>query len=150
IRDFHVTGVQTCALPILFPTFKLAEISNLLTREIDNQRGYFADYIPQQRLALLMPLAILLAALTVNWMVALILLLTAPLVVVFMILVGWKAADASRANLQALNRLGDLLADRLKNLQALQLAGTTGPEADALYEQSEQYRKSTMQVLRLA
>ncbi len=134
----------------LFPAFKLAEISNLLTREIDNQRGYFADYIPQQRLALLMPLAILLAALTVNWMVALILLLTAPMVVVFMILVGWKAADASRANLQALNRLGDLLADRLKNLQALQLAGTTEPEADALYEQSEQYRKSTMQVLRLA
>ncbi|UZK04725.1 thiol reductant ABC exporter subunit CydD [Venatoribacter cucullus] len=134
----------------LFPTFKLAEISNLLTREIDNQRGYFADYIPQQRLAVLMPLAILLAALTVNWMVALILLLTAPMVVVFMMLVGWKAADASRANLQALNRLGDLLADRLKNLQALQLAGTTEPEADALYEQSEQYRKSTMQVLRLA
>ncbi len=145
-------ALQQCfALNIrLFPAFKLAEISNLLTREIDNQRGYFADYIPQQRLALLMPLAILLAALTVNWMVALILLLTAPMVVVFMVLVGWKAADASRANLQALNRLGDLLADRLKNLQALQLAGTTEPEADALYEQSEQYRKSTMQVLRLA
>lgn len=145
-------ALQQCfALNIrLFPAFKLAEISNLLTREIDNQRGYFADYIPQQRLALLMPLAILLAALTVNWMVALILLLTAPMVVVFMILVGWKAADASRANLQALNRLGDLLADRLKNLQALQLADTTEPEADALYEQSEQYRKSTMQVLRLA
>src|SRR5690606_28783184 len=78
-------ALQQCfALNIrLFPAFKLAEISNLLTREIDNQRGYFADYIPQQRLALLMPLAILLAALTVNWMVALILLLTAPMVVVF-------------------------------------------------------------------
>ena len=143
-------ALQQCfALNIrLFPAFKLAEISNLLTREIDNQRGYFADYIPQQRLALLMPLAILLAALTVNWMVALILLLTAPMVVVFMMLVGWKAADASRANLQALNRLGDLLADRLKNLQALQLAGSGAVRIEAPQAQAPLLMPQRIDILR--
>ncbi|MDO6682672.1 thiol reductant ABC exporter subunit CydD [Oceanobacter sp. 5_MG-2023] len=134
----------------LFPHFNAAEVSNLLTTEIDKQRGYFADFIPQQRLAGLMPLVILLASAFVSWLVPVILLLTAPLVPLFMVLVGSKAADVSRANLQQLNRLGDLLADRLKNLQALQLAGAVEQEGDRLFEQSEDYRKSTMQVLKLA
>lgn len=134
----------------LSPAFPVATITHLLSTGIDRQRGYFADYVPQQRLALLMPLAILLAALSLNWLAALILLLTAPLLVVFMVLAGWKAADASRDNLQQLNRLGDLLSDRLKNLQALQLAGATGAAAGQLFEQSEAYRRSSMSVLRLA
>lgn len=134
----------------LFPRFNPAEISNLLTTEIDKQRGYFADFIPQKNLAVLMPLAIIIASAFVSWLVPLIFIFTAPLVPLFMVLVGYKAADASRANLQELNRLGDLLADRLKNLQALQLAGTVEQEGDRLFEQSERYRKSTMSVLRLS
>ncbi|MAK92206.1 MAG: thiol reductant ABC exporter subunit CydD [Oleibacter sp.] len=134
----------------LFPQFNPAEVSNLLTTEIDKQRGYFADFIPQKNLAVLMPLAIIIASAFYSWLVPLIFIFTAPLVPIFMILVGFKAADASRANIEQLNRLGDLLADRLKNLQALQLAGTTEQEGDRLFEQSESYRTSTMSVLRLS
>lgn len=112
----------------LFPSFNSTQLSNVIASEIDKQRGYFADYIPLQRLAVLMPLAILIAALWVSWLVPLLFALTAPVLVLFMILVGWKASDASRDNLQQLNRLGDLLADRLKNLQALQLAQATERE----------------------
>lgn len=151
-QALRLYALQRCfALNVrLFPQFNSAELSNLIATEIDKQRGYFADYIPLQRLAVLMPLAILLAASMVNWVVALIFAFTAPLVVVFMILAGWKASDASRDNLQQLNRLGHLLADRLKNLQCLQLAQSTEQEADRLFEQSENYRKSTMEVLRVA
>ncbi|MDK2776561.1 MAG: thiol reductant ABC exporter subunit CydD [Pseudomonadota bacterium] len=134
----------------LFPQFNPAEVSNLLTTEIDKQRGYFADFMPQKNLAVLMPLAIIIASAFVSWLVPLIFLFTAPLVPLFMVLVGFKAADASRANLQQLTRLGDLLADRLKNLQALQLAGSVEQEGDRLFEQSENYRRSTMSVLRLS
>ena len=134
----------------LFPHFRVAEISNVLATEIDKQRGYFADFVSQKNLALFMPLAIIIATAQVSWLVPLIFLLTAPLVPVFMMLVGFKAADASRANLQQLNRLGDLLADRLKNLTALQLARRCDAEAGQLFSQSEQYRHSTMSVLRLS
>ena len=134
----------------LFPRFKVAEISNLLTSEIDKQFGYFAEYVAHRKLAVYMPVAVLIAAASVNWVVPLILLFTGPMMVVFMVLVGWKAGDASRDNLQQLNRLGDLLTDRLKNLQPLQLVGTTEQEADALFKQSENYRRSTMKVLRIA
>ena len=134
----------------LFPQFNAAEVSNLLTTEIDKQRGYFADFVPQKNLAVLMPLAIIIASSFFSWLVPLIFLFTAPLVPLFMVLVGFKAADASRDNIQQLSRLGDLLADRLKNLQALQLAGTVEKEGDRLFEQSESYRQSTMSVLRLS
>ncbi|MGB1092148.1 MAG: ABC transporter ATP-binding protein/permease, partial [Oceanobacter sp.] len=111
---------------------------------------YFADFVAQKNLAVLMPLAIILASASVSWLVPIIFLFTAPLVPLFMILVGSRAAEISRVNLTELNRLGDLLSDRLKNLQALQLAGTTETESDRLFQQSEQYRTSTMRVLRLS
>lgn len=134
----------------LFPRFNVAELSNLLTTEINNLREYFADFVPQRQLAVLMPLAIIVASAQVNWLVPLILALTAPLIPLFMILAGKEAAAASSANLEQLNRLGNLLADRLKNLQALRLAGSTEAEADGLHQQSEAYRHSTMKVLRMA
>ena len=134
----------------LFPAFNSAEASNLLTTEIDKQRGYFADFVAQKNLAVLMPLAIIIASATVSWLVPIIFLLTAPLVPIFMVLVGSRAAEISRVNIQQLNRLGDLLSDRLKNLQALQLANATDAESNQLFKQSEQFRQSTMKVLRLS
>jgi len=134
----------------LFPSFNVAELSNLLTTEINSLREYYSEFIAQKRLVVMMPIAILIAASTVNWLVPLILALTAPLIPLFMILVGRKAAAASQENLQQLNRLGNLLADRLKNLQPIQQAGTVEREASQLYQQSDHFRSSTMRVLRLA
>lgn len=134
----------------LFPQFNVAELSNLLTTEINSLREYFADFVPQKQLSVLMPITVIIASAQINWLVPLILALTAPLIPLFMILAGREAAVASRQNLEQLNRLGNLLADRLKNLQAIKLAGSTEIEADCLEKQSDTYRHSTMKVLRMA
>ncbi|MFT6914884.1 MAG: ATP-binding cassette subfamily C protein CydD [Motiliproteus sp.] len=134
----------------LFPDFTAAELSTLLSTEINSMRDYFAEFLPQQRLAMLAPLLVMLACSTINWLVPLILALTAPIVPVFMVIVGHKAAAASQRNLIQLNRLGNLLSDRVRGMSALQLAGTATNEQESLYQQSERYRRSTMQVLRLA
>ena len=134
----------------LFPAFSAAELSSLISTEIDSTRDYFAEFLPQQRLAVLAPLLIIIACSSINWLVPLIFALTAPLVPLFMIIAGHKAAEASQRNLTQLNRLGNLLADRIKGLNALQLARATAHEQESVYEQSESYRRSTMQVLRLA
>ena len=88
----------------LFPQFNPAEVSNLLTTEIDKQRGYFADFMPQKKSGRAdaagdyyrLGVCQLAGA-------AVIFLFTAPLVPLFMVLVGFRAADASRANLQQLD-----------------------------------------------
>ncbi|MDX2423741.1 MAG: thiol reductant ABC exporter subunit CydD [Amphritea sp.] len=130
--------------------FSSAELSNLLSSEIDSTRDYFAEFLPQQRLAMLTPLLIMLACLWSGWLVPLLLALSAPLVPLFMIIVGHKAAEASRRNLTELTRLGNLLSDRIKGISALQLANRCDEEQQSLFQQSEKFRHSTMQVLRLA
>lgn len=130
--------------------FSSAELSNLLSSEIDSTRDYFAEFLPQQRLAMLTPLLIMLACLWSGWLVPLLLALSAPLVPLFMIIVGHKAAEASRRNLTELTRLGNLLSDRIKGISALQLANRCDEEQQSLFKQSEKFRHSTMQVLRLA
>ncbi|WP_417225695.1 thiol reductant ABC exporter subunit CydD [Amphritea sp.] len=130
--------------------FSHAELSNLLSNEIDSTRDYFAEFLPQQRLAMLAPIMIILACFWSGWLVPLLLALSAPLIPLFMIIVGHKAADASRRNLTELTRLGNLLSDRIKGISALQLANRCPEEQHNLFRQSEQFRRSTMQVLRLA
>ncbi|MDO6562316.1 thiol reductant ABC exporter subunit CydD [Amphritea sp. 1_MG-2023] len=130
--------------------FSHAELSNLLSNEIDSTRDYFAEFLPQQRLAMLAPLMIIVACFWSGWLVPLLLAISAPLVPLFMIIVGHKAADASQRNLTELTRLGNLLADRIKGISALQLANRCAEEQQHLFRQSEQFRHSTMQVLRLA
>lgn len=130
--------------------FSSAELSNLLSSEIDSTRDYFAEFLPQQRLAMLAPIMIILACFWSGWLVPLLLALSAPLIPLFMIIVGHKAADASRRNLTELTRLGNLLSDRIKGISALQLADRCEEEQQSLFQQSEKFRHSTMQVLRLA
>lgn len=149
LRDTLLQHAQRLNIQ-LFPNFTTAELSNLISTEIDSMRAFFAEFLPQKRLAMLTPILIIIASAYVNWLVPLILALTAPMVPLFMIIVGHKAAAASQKNLVQLNRLGSLLSDRIKGLSALQLAGTTDAEQQALFQQSENYRQSTMQVLRLA
>lgn len=134
----------------VFGHFTPSEMSNLLSQEIDSLADYFTHYLPQQRLAVIAPLLIVLAIAPLNWLVALLLALTAPLIPLFMVLVGQKAAAASRRNLVQLNRLGSLLADRLRQLQTLQLGGSVQSEQNQLLRQSLAFRDATLRVLRLA
>ena len=134
----------------LFPGFKPSELANLLTLETDKLKDYFADYQIQKKMAVFTPVLILIASASVNWLVPLLLLLTTPLIPLFMVLIGKRAAAASRANLEALNRLGHLLEDRLANLNLLQQQNCISIESKRLYSQSNSFRKSTMKVLRLA
>jgi len=134
----------------LFPSFKPAQLANLLTSEVDKLKEYYAEFKIQKQMAVWTPILILIAASFVNWLVPLILLLTTPLIPIFMIIVGNKAGEASRNNLEQLNRLGHLLEDRLRNIDLLQQEKAVERETEALHVQSDQFRISTMKVLRLA
>ncbi len=72
--------------------------ATLILEQIDDMHDYYARYLPQMALAVFVPLLIVIAIFPVNWMAALILLGTAPLIPLFMALVGMGAADANRRN----------------------------------------------------
>ncbi|SUB72281.1 ATP-binding/permease protein CydD [Pluralibacter gergoviae] len=76
--------------------------ATLILEQIDDMHDYYARYLPQMALAACVPLLIVLTIFPSNWAAALILLGTAPLIPLFMALVGMGAADANRRNFKAL------------------------------------------------
>lgn len=124
--------------------------ATLLLEQIDDMHDYYARYLPQMALAVCVPLLIVIAILPSNWAAALILLGTAPLIPLFMAMVGMGAADANRRNFQALARLGGYFLDRLRGMETLRLFGRGEAEIENIRQASQDFRQRTMEVLRLA
>ena len=117
---------------------------------VDALEGYYGGFVPLRVEVVGVPLAILLAAFFVDRTVGLILLLTMPLVPVFMMLVGWSAQAASQRQLQALARMGGHFADRLRGLGLIRLYGRGEAELEGIRSSAEELRVRSLRVLRIA
>lgn len=124
--------------------------ASIVLEQVEDLQDFYARYLPQMTLAGVIPLLILIAVFPINWAVGLILLLTAPLIPLFMILVGMGAADANRKNFNALARLSGHFMDRLKGLSTLKLFYRGDAELKVIEKASEEFRSRTMSVLRMA
>lgn len=124
--------------------------SSMLLEQIEDMHDYYARYLPQMTLSVLVPLMILIVVFPLNWAAALILFLTAPLIPLFMALVGMGAADANRRNFLALSRLSGYFLDRLRGLETLRLFFRAEAETEDIRRATEAFRQRTLEVLRLA
>ncbi|EKM0666418.1 cysteine/glutathione ABC transporter permease/ATP-binding protein CydD [Cronobacter turicensis] len=124
--------------------------ATLILEQIDDMHDFYARYLPQMALAASVPLLIVLAIFPYNWAAALILLCTAPLIPLFMAMVGMGAADANRRNFQALARLSGNFLDRLRGMETLRLFNRGAAETHNIQAASQDFRQRTMEVLRLA
>ncbi|AVH30658.1 thiol reductant ABC exporter subunit CydD [Vibrio fluvialis] len=124
--------------------------ATLTLEQVENMHDFFARYLPQMSLSVLIPFVILIVVFPVNWAAGLIFLITAPLVPLFMALVGIKAADAGRKNFKALQRLSGHFYDRLQSMTTIRLFDRTSAETEQMKGASEVFRKRTMDVLRIA
>ncbi|EAP3890991.1 cysteine/glutathione ABC transporter permease/ATP-binding protein CydD [Salmonella enterica] len=124
--------------------------ATLVLEQIDDMHDYYARYLPQMALAVCVPLLIVAAIFPSNWAAALILLGTAPLIPLFMAMVGMGAADANRRNFLALARLSGHFLDRLRGMETLRIFGRGEAETENIRAASQDFRQRTMEVLRLA
>ncbi|MDD9156558.1 cysteine/glutathione ABC transporter permease/ATP-binding protein CydD [Aliivibrio sp. S4TY2] len=124
--------------------------ATLLLEQVEDMQDFFSRYLPQMSLSVLIPFVILIVVFPQNWAAGLVFLLTAPLVPLFMALVGMGAADANRRNFKALQRLSGHFYDRLQSMTTIRLFNKTKQETEHLHGASEIFRKRTMEVLRLA
>lgn len=124
--------------------------ATLLLEQVEDMQDFFSRYLPQMSLSVMIPFIILVVVFPVNWAAGLIFLLTAPLVPMFMALVGMKAADANRKNFKALQRLSGHFYDRLQSMTTIRLFDRTSAETEVLKGASEVFRTRTMDVLKIA
>jgi len=124
--------------------------ATIILEQIEDIQDYYARYLPQMYLAAMIPIIILIAIFPLNWAAGLILFITAPLIPLFMILVGMGAADVNRRNFVALARLSGRFLDRLRGLDTLRLFFRANKEIKDIEQATEEFRKRTMEVLRMA
>ncbi len=126
------------------------QITSSLIEQVDHLDPYYSRYLPQSAVALLVPLFILIAVFPTDWLSGLLLLITAPIIPAFMIIIGIGASQVSRQQQDALARLSGIFFDRLRGLDTLKRFGAERREGARIGELSEQFRVRTMRVLRVA
>lgn len=126
------------------------ELATTLVGGIDSLDAYLAQYLPQTALAGLVPSFVLAAVLWADPLSAVVLLLTFPLVPLFMWLIGQAARQETRRQWVTLSRLAARFHDALSGLPTLRAFGRAEDELRALAQANESYRAVTMRVLRLA
>ena len=126
------------------------EVTAAAVQGVDALEAYFARYLPQVVLACVVPLAVLLWVAPVDLQSALIMLLTLPLVPVFMWLIGLYTEQRTRERWQELRRLSTHFLDVVRGLPTLRAAGRGRAEATRIGEISERHRRATMGTLRVS
>jgi ATP-binding cassette subfamily C protein CydD len=135
--------------PAYSGTGSSGELSAVLVDGVEALEAYYSQYLPQLVLAAVLPVLILFFVLQIDGTSALIMLLTAPLIPVFMVLIGWTAERITRRQFRALRVLSSHFLDTLQGLATLKMFNRSQEKADEIVSISEQYRLTTMQVLRV-
>lgn len=131
-------------------TADTAALTLRLTRELETLEPYYRRYLPALGVAVLQPLLILLLVLPLDWLAGLVLLGTAPLIPLFMVLIGMGSARLAEEQHSRLARMGAMFLDRLRGLQTLRLFRRTDSAVQDIGQAAEAWRGATMRVLRVA
>jgi len=126
------------------------EVTTLATRGLDGLDAYFARYLPQLVLACLVPVAVLIRVAFADWISAVVIGVTLPLIPVFAILVGLHTKATTQRQWRLLARLGGHFLDVVEGLPTLKLFGRGKPQAEVIGTVTEEYRAVTMSTLRVA
>jgi ATP-binding cassette subfamily C protein CydD len=136
--------------PIWLTSQHSGALANQVVEHIDALEGYFARFYPQLLITLWLPLLILAVAGWLDYLVALFLLLSAPLIPLFMALVGMGAERLNRDQFVAVSRLSAHFIDRVRGMTTLQLFGRTKTAQQDVWYATDHYRRLSMRTLRLA
>ena len=122
----------------------------LATRGLDALDSYYTQYLPALVNCAAIPLLLGARVLFADWVSAVVIVLTVPLVPVFMVLIGRYTEDRVRDAQAALSRLSAHMLELAKGLPVLVGLGRASAQRRALEEISEEYRSRTMGTLRTA
>ena len=127
-----------------------AGLSSQWLEQVDALQIYFARFVPQMTLAWLTPLLILVLVFSLDWVAGLFLLISAPLIPLFMALVGWGAERLNQQHFVQLQRLSGHFLDRIRALTTLKLFGRTQEACDQVVTATENYRRLNLRTLKVA
>ena len=126
------------------------ERATLMVEPAEQLYGYYARFLPQLSTAVVTPLLIALVVLYFDWIAALFLIAAAPIIPIFMVLVGMGAARLNQQHIATTQRIAGLFVDRVRHLTNLQLFKATELATGDIARASDDMRKANMATLRIA
>ncbi|MFE7566494.1 thiol reductant ABC exporter subunit CydD [Streptomyces sp. NPDC057539] len=129
---------------------RVGSLVALATRGVDALDDYFARYLPQLGLAVVVPVAVLARIVTEDWVSAAIIVVTLPLIPLFMVLIGWATQARMDRQWRLLSRLSGHFLDVVAGLPTLKVFGRAKAQAEAIRTITSEYRQATLRTLRIA
>ena len=129
---------------------RTGELATLLGSGLDRLDAYFARFVPQTIVAVVLPLTAMVFVATVDWVSAIILLVTVPLIPLFMVIIGWVAQRRTARRWDAFQQLGGHFLDVLQGLPTLRIFGRGAAQVERIRTMSRALRRITMGTLRIA
>lgn len=149
LREQALTALANrCALDTRRASSGLA--ASVLAEQAEAVLPYLVRYLPVQQRVMTLPILILVAVAWHSWVAAIVLLLAAPLIPLFMALVGWRAKAASEAQWVEMGSMNAFLLDRLRGLTTLRAFDAVNVTAERLQTSAQSLQQRTMRVLRIA
>lgn len=129
---------------------RTGSLVSLATRGVDALDDYFSRYLPQLGLAVVVPVAVLARIVTEDWVSAAIIVVTLPLIPIFMILIGMATQNRMDRQWRLLSRLSGHFLDVVAGLPTLKVFGRAKAQAESIRQITGEYRQATMRTLRIA
>jgi ATP-binding cassette subfamily C protein CydD len=126
------------------------ELSNVAGEGVETLDAYFGQFLPQAFLTVLVPLTVVVAVFSADLLSGVVLLLTAPALPIFMVLIGKMADSLTKRQWRLLSHMSAHFLDVLQGLSTLKLLGRSGRQTAIIARISERYRAATLGVLRVA
>lgn len=127
-----------------------ARLTTTITTGLDALDNYFARYLPQLLLTAIATPVLILVMLTQDLASGIFVILTLPLIPVFMVLIGWATRARQQNQWESLQRLGAGFLDVVGGLATLKIFGREHRQPERLRAITEEYRTRTMSVLRVS
>lgn len=125
------------------------ELVTTAIQGVDALDAYYSQYLPQVLIAVLLPVTILVVVFPIDLLTGVVFLFTAPLIPLFMMLIGWASEALTKRQWLAMSRLGSYFLDTLQGIATLKALGKGKDRAGEVRLVSDRYRAATLKVLRL-
>ncbi len=126
------------------------QAASVIAEQAEMLTPWLSRYQPARTKAMIVPFVIAAAVLPFSWIAALALLVTAPVIPLFMALVGMRARKASEQQLARMGDINAFLIDRLRGLATIRTLGAVPETAKRLRIEAEDLKRRTMAVLKIA
>jgi thiol reductant ABC exporter CydD subunit len=136
--------------PLFTQREKAGELATCAVEGAERLDAWYAKFLPHALSVVIVPATLALFVLWIDWPSGIVLMLTGPLVPVFMALIGMMAKRETEQQWAALSRMSGHFLDILQGLPTLHLLGRSSVQAAGVSQMSEHFRRATMRVLQIA